>query len=144
LALRSIFHSSVHQLAKGEYTPEQIAAWAPAEFDQPAWISSIQKLQPWVVEIKGELVAFADLQEDGYIDHFYVSGHHGRKGIGTVLMAHILSIASQGHWPELYSKVSFTAQPLFMQNGFEMISTNVIQLRGVEISNVTMYKQIIV
>ncbi|MFA7281744.1 MAG: GNAT family N-acetyltransferase [Sterolibacterium sp.] len=142
LALREIFFSSVHQLAKNHYSPEQLRAWSPMEFDRTKWISQIQALQPWVVLIDGELAAYADVQSDGYIDHFYVSGGHGGKGIGSALMAYLLAEARRTQMDSLYSKVSFSAQPLFLKNGFGITSVNTFMLRGIEISNATMVRKL--
>src|SRR3546814_11399078 len=35
--LRRVFMSSVHELARGFYTPEQLAAWAPVVHYKPVW-----------------------------------------------------------------------------------------------------------
>lgn len=112
------------------------------EFDRTKWISQIQALQPWVVLIDGELAAYADVQSDGYIDHFYVSGGHGGKGIGSALMAYLLAEARRTQMDSLYSKVSFSAQPLFLKNGFGITSVNTFMLRGIEISNATMVRKL--
>lgn len=60
-ALRAVFHSSIHQLACQHYTAEQLQAWAPAEYDALQWAERLRANQPWVAEIDGLLVGFADL-----------------------------------------------------------------------------------
>lgn len=140
LILRTVFHSSVHQLARAEYSPEQLSAWAPSDFEPAAWISNVQALNPWVVDVQGEIVAYADLQADGYIDHFYVSGSHGRRGYGAALLSHLVAEAKASGLELLFSKVSHSAQPLFLKHGFGIRSVNIFVLRGVEISNANMFK----
>lgn len=142
LELRKVFHSSVHELARHEYSAGQRAAWAPDEFDPEAWVAVIRSLDPWVVVVHGEIVAYADLQPDGYIDHFYVSGQQGRKGYGSALMAHVLAEANARRLAVLHAKVSLSAQPLFLKHGFCIRAVNTFMLRGVEISNATMVKQL--
>jgi putative acetyltransferase len=87
--LYAVFLSAIHELASKDYTPEQIEAWAPASFDPEAWAKRMQGIRPLVVESHGKLVAYADVQPTGYIDHFFVSGPLARTGIGTVLMNRI-------------------------------------------------------
>jgi putative acetyltransferase len=71
-----VYHSAIHLIANAEYTPEQLMAWAPTAVDPSAWSKRLQGIRPIVVEhIDGALVGYADVQERGYIDHFFVSGH---------------------------------------------------------------------
>src|ERR1043165_8654378 len=84
-----IFHSAIHLIAARDYTPEEISAWAPDRVDADLWAARIRRNNPFVAEIAGELVGFADVQVDGYIDHFFVSGLHPRRGIGRALMNRI-------------------------------------------------------
>ena len=95
LALREVFHSSVHELAAGYYTPDQLAAWAPASFDEDAWASRVRAICPFVAEEAGRIVGYGDLGTRGYIDHLYVAGAHARRGVGSALIRHICSVAEQ-------------------------------------------------
>ena len=86
LALREVFHSSVHELATRHYTPDQLAAWAPETFDREAWVRRVRSLHPFVAEEAGRIVGYGDLQASGYIDHLYVAGWHARRGVGSALI----------------------------------------------------------
>ena len=92
-ALAAVLASAVHEVAKADYTPEQLEAWAPTPFDEVRWGERIRALRPFVAEIEGIAVGYADLQASGYIDHFFVAGAYGRRGIGSALMARILDDA---------------------------------------------------
>lgn len=142
LALRDIFHSSVHKLGSTCYSTDQLDVWAPNEFDPEQWILRIQKVNPWVLELEGQIAAFADLQPDGYIDLFYVSGLYGRRGLGSILLCHLIKEASPMGLCSLFSNVSLSAQPLFLKFGFTITSINTFMLRGVEISNARMVKRL--
>lgn len=78
-ALFKVFYSAVHLVASADYTPEQIEAWAPKEMDATLWEQHILGLNPFVAELDGEVVGYADLQPNGYMDHFFVSGHHSKR-----------------------------------------------------------------
>lgn len=80
IALFNVFYSSVHTVALHYYTHEQIDARAPAEIDHEQWANHMRELSPIVVELDGEIAGYADLQPNGYIDHFYVSGTYSGQG----------------------------------------------------------------
>ncbi|GGY43300.1 GNAT family N-acetyltransferase [Pseudoduganella albidiflava] len=142
-ALLAIFQSSVHGLASRDYTAEQIAAWAPRVLDaesRRSWDRRIDANRPWAVEIDGRPVAFADLQQTGYIDQFFVAPDFAGKGVGTALMRHLLDIASARRLPALFSCVSLTAQPFFARFGFLIEEERTPVVRGVALRNAVMRK----
>lgn len=138
--LFKIFHSSIHGLAGKDYSEEQIKAWAPKNLDQDVWLNRMQGISPFVVEYEGRLVAYADFQPSGYIDHFFVAEQFARKGIGSILMQHLHLIASERGIPELSSDVSRTAQPFFARFGFEVVEQRNPVIRGVVVPNALMHK----
>ncbi len=137
-ALFEVYYSAIHLVARRDYSNEQIRAWAPRDLDQELWTSRIRGISPFVAELEGELVGYADLQANGYIDHFFVSGHHGRRGIGTALMNHLLKEARVASLAELTSDVSRTAQPFYERFGFAVVEERQPELRGVVIPNALM------
>ncbi|CAJ0790734.1 putative N-acetyltransferase YafP [Ralstonia psammae] len=138
--LHAIFHSAVHGLAAGQYSPEQCEAWAPTRYDVAQWDQRIRRIQPFVAELDGRPVAYADLQATGYIDHFFVSGTHARRGIGQQLMGHILGVAAQGDVPRVQAHVSLSAEPFFARNGFEVVARQTVTVRGVPLNNALMVR----
>lgn len=142
-ALRAIFRSSVHGLASRHYTPVQIEAWSPvvesAEL-RGQWAHRIASNQPWVVEVNGQLAAFADVQPSGYIDHFFVAAEFAGQGIGKALMMHLHEVARSFGAVTLSAHVSLTAQPFFRRFGFEVEKEQRPLIRGVELDNAVMRK----
>jgi putative acetyltransferase len=102
------------------------------------WENRIRGINPFVAELNGEVVGYADLQANGYIDHFFVSGIHTRKGIGSLLMEHLLGEAKALGLSELTSDVSRTAQPLYEKFGFVVVEQRRPERRGVVIPNALM------
>ena len=141
IALFRVFLSAVHEVASRDYTREQIQAWAPADIDLNLWTNRIQALQPFVAVIDNAIVGYADIQPNGYIDHFYVSGNHARKGIGTFLMNHIHEEAKLLSVSELTSDVSKTAEPFFVLHGFHVAERKFPVCRGVTLQNALMRKE---
>lgn len=141
-ALFEVYHSAIHLIAAKDYTEAQVQAWAPADLDPGLWAQRIQSIQPFVAEIEGVIVGYVDVQANGYIDHFFVSGHHPRQGIGSALMATIEAEAQRLGLQELTSDVSLTAQPFFARFGFDVVEHRAPVRRGVAIPNALMRRRL--
>lgn len=139
--LHAVFLSAVHLVACEHYDAKQLQAWAPPDLDPQIWAERIQNIRPFVVQQPGgEIVAYADVQDSGYIDHFFVSGHHGRQGIGTLLMNHLHQVALARQTASLSSDVSRAAQSFFADFGFQVIAQREPIVRGVVVPNALMRK----
>jgi len=142
-ALRAVYTSAIREVACHDYTPEQVDAWAPLEWDDEdlaAWAVRMAGVQPFVAEIDGVVVGYADLQPNGYIDHFFVAGNAGGRGVGGVLMRHVLAQAEARGLAELSSDVSVTAQPFYAHFGFEIVEQRMPVIDGVALRNALMRK----
>jgi len=130
LPLLAVFRSSVRQIAAADYTPEQLNAWAPEKLDREVWKNRITANRPFVAELDGRIVGFADVQPTGSVDTFFVAGDAPRRGIGRALMERIFLEAAEQGIVELTSHVSLTAQPFFAKFGFEVVEHRLRELRG--------------
>ncbi len=140
LSLLRVNRSAIRLIASQNYTREQIEAWASDDVDEDGWCHYMQGLAPFVVEDEDEIVGYADLQTSGYIDHFYVSGNHPRRGVGALLMRCIHQEAASLALHELTSNVSRTAEPFFSTFGFNVVERREPMMRGVAIQNALMRK----
>lgn len=142
-ALLQVFFSSIRDIASRDYTPEQIAAWASEDRDPQLWASRIRQLQPFIVEVEGEIAGYADVQPNGYIDHFFVSGKYPKQGIGTLMMNAIHDEANRLGLNELTSNVSKTAEGFFLRHGFHVVERGFPVRRGVTLQNALMRKELV-
>ncbi|MDB5335652.1 MAG: family N-acetyltransferase [Planctomycetaceae bacterium] len=138
--LAEVFYQAIHQTAAADYGPEQLAVWAPAQHDPNRWAERMRGIRPFVAELDGVIVGYADLQTDGYIDHFFVSPEAGRRGVGAALMQHILEVARAKRMTRLYSEVSLTARPFFEKFHFIVDEAQVVLISGVALNNFRMSK----
>ena len=138
--LWTVFRSSIHEIARSHYNQAQLEAWAPAEYAEEAWASRIIRNRPFIAELEGNIVGFADIQTDGYIDQFFVSGDAVGKGIGRRLMQKLETTAGANKIPCMYSNVSRNAEPFFLRHGFVIQQRRQVLLRGVKFDNARMYK----
>lgn len=143
ISLFSVFLSSVHTLASHYYTHEQIVAWAPSDIDPDHWTNRMRALRPFVVEVDGEIAGYADVQPNGYIDHFYVSGAYPRQGVGTLLMDRIHEEAREHGMGELTSNVSKAAEAFYLRHGFHVVERGFPVCRGVTLQNALMRKYLV-
>lgn len=141
-ALFQVFFSSIHEIASRDYSAEQTAAWAPTDMDPLAWARNIRAIQPFIVELEGEIAGYADVQHDGYIDHFFVSGCYPQRGVGTLLMQTIHQQARQDGISVLTSNVSKTAESFFLRHGFYVVERGFPVRRGVTLHNALMRKDL--
>lgn len=140
LALHEVFYSAIHNIAIRDYSTEQVNAWAPRELDHALWTTKISSINPFVAIVGDEIVGYADLQANGYIDHFFVSGTHPQQGIGRMLMEHIFDIARQRSLTELSAHVSLTAQAFFEYFGFVVVEHRSPVIKGIILPNAAMRK----
>ena len=141
-SLRAVFESAIHEVAIRDYTQAQVDAWAPRQFDPTLWARRVQGIAPFVIERDGEIVAYADVQPSGYIDHFFVGAAANGQGIGRRLMERIHERADELGITELTSEVSRTAQPFYARFGFEVVDHHVKAVRGVAIEYAAMRKSV--
>lgn len=138
LELSRVFQSSIRELACHDYTKEQIEAWADASTDVELWVMRMLELKPFVVEVDGVIAAYGDLQDDGYIDHFFVSGMYSRQGLGSLLMTYIIGKATTRGMSVLTADVSQTAQNFFSRFGFVLVEQRSKKMHGIMLPNALM------
>ena len=139
-ALRAVFASAIHGTAAAYYTREQCDAWCPADYDVAGWARRIAAIAPFVAEEDGWILGYADVQGDGYIDHFFVAAEAGRRGVGSALMRRIHEAAAARGLASLHAQVSLAAQPFFTRWGFGIERVQEVETRGVTMTNARMRK----
>ncbi len=100
----------------------------------------MNSISPFVAEIDGEVVGYAELQECGLIDHFFCHYEHQGKGIGRHLMEHVLRVGELQGIKRFYSEVSITARPFYERFGFKVAQEQIIEVRGQKLRNFVMEK----
>jgi putative acetyltransferase len=134
--LWSVFHSSIRLGCTDDYAPEQLTAWAPNEYEADLWSKHIRSICPYVAVLGSAIVGYADLQKDGYVDHFFVHGQYQSLGIGARLISHILAVGDP--FDRIYTHASITAKPFFEHYGFIVVTPQEVEIRGVKLKNYLM------
>lgn len=137
----SLFYNTVHNINKLDYSEQQLQAWAPESMDLSIWNKRMLDVDPFIAEMDGQIVGYADLQNDGLIDHFFCHYEHQLQGIGTALMTHILHEGKKRGIKHYVSQVSVTAKPFFEHFGFKVVKQQALEVKGVELISFLMEKR---
>lgn len=140
-ALRGVFMSSIHGLASGFYSREQLAVWAPQAHDALKWARRMEALRPFVATLDGRVAGYADLQGSGLIDHFFVSADFARRGVGSALMRRVLDEANARGPAVLTAHVSLAAEDFFARHGFKVVRRQTVTVAGVTLANALMERR---
>jgi len=140
--LWEIFFNTIHNINIRDYSQSQILAWAPPDLDTEIWKNKIESINPFVVVNGEDIIAYADLQESGLIDHFYCDYRWHRKGVGSLLMRKIQDEANQKGIASLFSEVSITAKAFYASHGFIVTKNQVVEIRNARFINYRMEKQL--
>lgn len=141
-ALANIFYNTIHRVNCQDYSAEQIKAWAPESSRDPnTWRAKWEKLSPLVAEKEGVIVGFAEFEANGHIDCFYVHHEYIGKGVGSALIDEIERIACEKVIDRIYVEVSITAKPFFEAKGYEVVRSQRVTIRGIELKNFKMEKR---
>ena len=141
-ALLGLFHRSVHALGAADYTPEQLAAWAPELPDRRAWAERLAAGATMVAERDGDIAGFIRTGDCGYVDLLYVDPHWARRGVASTLLAHALDRLRAQGVDYAWCHASLTARPFFEHHGFAATARRTVERNGVEMINWAMQREL--
>ncbi len=139
---RAVFERAVRLTASGDYSEEQVEAWALSDFkasDLADWGVERASAQTVVAAEGDQVLGFSDLVDGRLLDMLYVDPAASRRGIATALLTEILSLAHEAGAPEIETFASLTARSLFERHGFTVIEQNTVHVRGVSMTNFRMH-----
>lgn len=137
-ALRAIFFNTIRNVNIKDYSEAQVKAWAPDDYDQNDWFKRIRAIAPFVAVLDKEIVGYADIQVDGYIDHFFCHWKYQGQGVGKALIQELFTKAKTNQIERLYAHVSVTAKPFFEHYGFRVVKQQEVEVRGQALTNYVM------
>ncbi len=81
--LMELFRRSVREIARKDYTAEQVVAWAPDDMEPERFHRRRSDKPTFVATIDGAVAGFTDLQADGHIDMLFVHPDFQRRGVAN-------------------------------------------------------------
>lgn len=104
------------------------------------WQKRVDDMNPFVAELNGKIVGFADLQQDGYIDHFFCHAGYQGIGVGRLLMERLFAKGRSEGIKRYYSQVSKTVRPFYEHFGFCVVKKQKVDINGQLLTNFVMEK----
>lgn len=139
--LAEIYYNTIHIINTKDYNKEQLDAWAPkSSLDPQFWMDRWRKSSPFIALIGNKPVGYAEFEESGCIDHFYVHHEFQGKGVGTALINEIEKKVKEYSFSKIYVEASITAKPFFERRGFRAIKQQIVQCNNVDFLNFAMEK----
>ena len=139
-AIVHLFTETVRKINSKDYSKEQIEAWAPQNTDLAKWRNRLTKTITFVAEKNGRIIGFAQLENNGHIDCFYVAHDFINKGVGSKLLLKIEERAKSLKMTKLFTEASITAKPFFLRKGFKVIKEQFVELHEFKFKNYVMEK----
>ena len=138
--LALLFYETVRSVNRADYSEEQVEAWAPGVPDPEGWHARMVDRRTLVVEEGGEVVGFAELEDDGHLDMFYLRKEAVGRGIGRWLYQAVEREARDLSLGRIFTEASVTARPFFERQGFRVLREQTVSRRGVGMTNFAMEK----
>ena len=140
--LVALFHGTVRALGAGHYTPQELAAWAPADLDPEDWRPRLARNTALVAEEDGALLGFAELSPEGAVDMLYVHPAAAGQGVGSMLIDALERLAGGRGVSKLNVDASDSARGFFEKRGYAAQQRNSVSVGDEWLANTTMQKQL--
>ncbi len=125
-----------------DYFEEQVEAWAPRVPDPGEWHVRVAARRTLVAVGGGEVLGFAELEEDGHLEMLYVRGDAMGQGVGRRLYEAAEHEARVLGAKAISTEASVTARPFFERQGFRVVREQTVVRRGVGLTNFVMVKRL--
>ena len=135
-----VFRESIRKTAAGDYSPEQIAAWSAHPDNGKIWAERMQSRTNYLAVCDGRIVGFVQYEPPDHVDMTYVHPNHQRRGVAHALLDALEADAIACGTKELHTEASITARPFFEACGYELVTPQIVRVRGVEFLNYRMRK----
>ena len=136
-AMAALFYDTVHSVNAGDYTKEQLDAWAPGRMDREAGNVSFLAHYTLVAEADEKIIGFGDIDSDGYLDRLFVHKDYQKRGVATALCNVLERVVRERN---ITAHVSITARPFYEHRGYRVIKAQQVSRQGIFLTNYVMEK----
>lgn len=136
--ITELFYDTVHTVNAGDYTPEQLDAWADGTPDTAEWGRTLAEHTAFVAMEGETLVGFGDMDASGYLDRLYVHKDFQRRGIASALCGALEAAVGA---ERTVTHASITARSFFESRGYRLVRERRVVRHGVPMTNYRMEKR---
>ncbi len=135
--IMQLFRNTVHTVNAGDYSPEQLDAWAPENMDAAQWNHSLMEHFTVVaVDDDGKIIGFGDIDAAVYLDRLFVHAMHQGQGIASAICDQLEKSAAG----TVTTHASVTARLFFEGRGYRVIRQQTVWRNGLSLTNFVMKK----
>lgn len=144
----NLIYNTVHTINSKDYNVDQVNAWAPTlsadeQHDRTHQLhAALRENICFVADYGGIVVGFADITDDGYLDHLYVHSDYQGQGIASRLIALVEEAMRELGVYTLTTHASITAKTFFEAQGYLTVRPQTVMVRGVSMTNFKMVKSL--
>lgn len=132
----SLFYETVHTVNAKDYKGKQLDAWAPQDNDYEHLNAALRNNLTLIAIEDGKITGFADIDENGYLDHLFVHKDYQRRGIASALCSRM-----EEGFKRIETHASITARPFFEKRGYVVVKAQDVEIRGEALRNYVMEKR---
>ena len=132
----SLFYETVHTVNAKDYKEKQLDAWAPQDNDYEHLNAALRNNLTLIAIEDGKITGFADIDENGYLDHLFVHKDYQRRGIASALCSRM-----EEGFKRIETHASITARPFFEKRGYVVVKAQDVEIRGEVLRNYVMEKR---
>ena len=132
----SLFYETVHTVNAKDYNEKQLDTWAPQDNDYEHLNAALRNNLTLLAIEDGKITGFADIDENGYLDHLFVHKDYQRRGIASALCSRM-----EEGFKRIETHASITARPFFEKRGYVVVKAQDVEIRGEVLRNYVMEKR---
>ncbi|MCC5024008.1 MAG: GNAT family N-acetyltransferase [Candidatus Synoicihabitans palmerolidicus] len=141
--LKEVYIDAGESMGPESYTPNQVKAWAHWPNAEPAvFRQRVTAGHTWVVEMEGEIIAFAEFTPPDHLDFLYTRSAHCRCGFATMLHQRLEAIARDLGAPWLRTEASYISRPVCNQFGYRVTEIERVERWGETFTRFKMIKRL--
>ncbi len=136
--LGGVFYEAVQNGTSRHYSEEQRDAWAPEVPELAGWQARLADQKVWIARKDGLNIGFISLSPQDHIDFFFVRPDYMGQGVSNLLYETLIKFARSQGLVILTSDASYLARSFFLKKGWEEVTEQEVEIRGVALTNFKM------
>jgi GNAT superfamily N-acetyltransferase len=134
--LHEVHTAAVRELCGPHYASDVIDGWL-ANRTPGGYLPEIERAAIFVIEHERRIVGFG-VADPGIVVACYVDPARARRGVGSAIMAHALTIARRGHDGPIRLESTLNAARFYERFGFRAVARSSVRRNHVDIPVVLM------